>query len=1057
VTGTDTDTTGNAAPAPSLASAPRPGELCRIRRRLWLVNGAEPSHAAGVQNTLLSMVSVEDDSLGEELRAIWELEPGAEIVEASSLPRAEAFDTPEAFQAFLNALRWGAASLADQRTLLAPYRSGIQIEDYQLDPVTRAVQMPRANLLIADDVGLGKTIETGLVIQEFLSRHRARSVLIVVPATLQLKWRDEMRDKFGLEFKIVNTETLKELRRKRGIHVNPWTHFPRLITSIDYLKRQRPLQMLREALPTDGIPRYPRTFDILVVDEAHMCAPSGTGKFALDSVRTQVIREIVPHFEHRLFLSATPHNGYPESFTALLELIDNQRFAVGVEPDRKSLEQIMVRRLKAELATRTDGTVRFAKRVLHHLEVEYEEDESKVHSTLKQYGEILKAATREHSRSLASEFVLKLLKKRLFSSPAAFLHTIEKHRQTLEGKVRTVHRNNFAEAEDADFERDEEADEAADTLMVDASAALTLAYNEVKPLLFEMKAWGEKYSGRPDSKTRSLLTWLNEHIRPNSAFGSRRVIIFTEYRDTQKWLSTILTAQGYAEGGRLELLYGGMDEQERERIKAAFQADPSQAPVRILLATDTASEGIDLQNHCYDLIHFEIPWNPNRLEQRNGRIDRHGQRATEANIYHFVAKGFEQNAPTQRQKPGTVEGDLEFLYRAALKLQNISRDLLGKVAPVLAEQVEQAMLGKMTTLDLSRVERETEVITRQMKVERDIQKQIAAIHQRLLETKTTLNVTPENVKAVVDLALSIANQPPLKQTSLKRNQKSDQGGSNSKLVFTMPKLHDSWSRCLEGLAHPHTGEIRPITFDHSVAEGRDDVVLVHLNHPLAQMSARLLRAEVWSQRDRRALNRAAVFGTTHVKGGAALAIAFARLIIVGGDGARLHEEIIPAGVELTAKGSSRRVDTLARLHECISSGQSINLSSERSRDLLSLQDELEEKLLSGLNARMEERSKSLESTFASRAKEEESSMRKVLEELRTGITLELKQETPAQLSLFEEQQVNRNRTALEQRLARIPEEIEREIGQIQRRFANCSARLFPVAIAFYLSAAEASN
>jgi hypothetical protein len=367
------------------------------------------------------------------------------------------------------------------------------------------------------------------------------------------------------------------------------------------------------------------------------------------------------------------------------------------------------------------------------------------------------------------------------------------------------------------------------------------------------------------------------------------------------------------------------------------------------------------------------------------------------------------------------------------------------------------MLGKVTTLDLTRVERETDVITRQMKVERDIQKQIEAIHQRLLETKNTLNVNPSSIKAVVDLALSIANQPPIKATSLKGVWPDKSGERAECPVFSMPKLHDSWSRCLEGLAHPHTGEIRPITFDHAVAEGRDDVVLVHLNHPLVQMSARLLRAEVWSQRDRRALNRVSVFGSPQVKDGETLAVAFARLIIVGGDGARLHEEIGPAAVELTAKGTSRRIDTQARIQELLSSGTAISLPSSRSKELLGLQSNLEEKLLAGLNARMEERSKSLEATFLARAKDEEASIRKVLEELRAGIALELKEKMPAQLSLFEEQQVNRNRTALEQRLARIPEEIEREVGQIRRRFENCSPRLFPVAIAFYVLAKEAAH
>src|SRR6059036_2296901 len=129
--------------------------------------------------------------------------------------------------------------------------------------------MPRVNLLIADDVGLGKTIEAGLVVQEMILRHRVRSVLIVCPSSLQIQWQEEMRDKFGLEFRIIDSETISQLRRKRGIHVNPWSHFPRLITSVDFLKRERPLRMFRELLPGPDEPAFPRKFDLLIVDEAH--------------------------------------------------------------------------------------------------------------------------------------------------------------------------------------------------------------------------------------------------------------------------------------------------------------------------------------------------------------------------------------------------------------------------------------------------------------------------------------------------------------------------------------------------------------------------------------------------------------------------------------------------------------------------------------------------------------------------------------------------------------------------------------------------------------------
>jgi SNF2 family DNA or RNA helicase len=160
--------------------------------------------------------SVEDDAFGEELQIIWELEPGASVNEHVALPAPTGFDAPGRLDAFLDAVRWGAASTADVRNIQAPFRSGIDIEDYQLDPVVRAIQMPRVNLLIADDVGLGKTIEAGMTLLELIIRHRARRVLVVCPASLQVQWRDQMREKFGLDFRIVDSALMKDLRRNEA-------------------------------------------------------------------------------------------------------------------------------------------------------------------------------------------------------------------------------------------------------------------------------------------------------------------------------------------------------------------------------------------------------------------------------------------------------------------------------------------------------------------------------------------------------------------------------------------------------------------------------------------------------------------------------------------------------------------------------------------------------------------------------------------------------------------------------------------------------------------------
>jgi SNF2 family DNA or RNA helicase len=335
-------------------------------------------------------------------------------------------------------VRWGAVTSADSRALQAPFRSGIAIEDFQLDPVVRALGMPRANLLMADDVGLGKTVEAGLVVQELLLRHRARSVIVVCPASLQIKWQDEMREKFGLEFRIVDRDLLRLLRRTRGTHVNPFAHFPRLMVSIDWLKADRPMSLLREVLPP--VPTYPRRFDVLVVDEVHNVAPAGGGsRYKTDTLRTMSVRTLAPHCQHRLFLSATPHNGYANSFSALLELLDPQRFARGVEPEKDQLSRAMVRRLKSEI-TNPDGSPRFPERKVIPLEVSYSQSEREIYAKLKRYGELRLGRIKQEAggRERAAEFLQLLLKKRLFSSPAAFIRTLPQHRGALAraGEVR---------------------------------------------------------------------------------------------------------------------------------------------------------------------------------------------------------------------------------------------------------------------------------------------------------------------------------------------------------------------------------------------------------------------------------------------------------------------------------------------------------------------------------------------------------------------------------------------------------------------------------------------
>ncbi|MDP9476027.1 MAG: DISARM system SNF2-like helicase DrmD [Actinomycetota bacterium] len=1053
-----------------ISNPPDPGQLVDVRRRRFVVTEVEGSSLRqdhlredGVgQQHLVTLSSVEDDAMGEELRVVWELEPGARALEKGALPDPRGFDDPRRLDAFLDAVRWGAVSSANLRALQAPFRSGVDIEDYQLDPVVRALGMPRVNLLVADDVGLGKTIETGLVAQELMLRHRARTVLVVCPASIQIQWRDQMRDKFGLEFRIVDSALMKDLRRRRGLHVNPWTHFPRLITSMDFLKRERVMRRFREALPPEGEPAFPRRFDLLVVDEAHNVAPSGTGRYATDSARTQAIRTIAPHFEHKLFLTATPHNGYPESFSSLLELLDPQRFARGVPPDKEQLGRVMVRRLKSELPPRWDGTPRFPKRKLEPLEVGYTEAERRAHAALREYTDLRHRGASDDAEKFATEFVLKLLKKRLFSSPAAFSATLEQHERSLETATRRIATKatpkigvlrRQIEGIDEDFADDEAYEEATDEAMGAATRLFREPDAEERELLRELREFGRNASARADSKAERLIRWLEETVKPEGEWGETRAIIFTEYRATQKWLAELLASAGLSGGGRLAILHGGMNGEDREVIKAAFQADPSVSPVRILLATDAASEGIDLQNHCSRLVHYEIPWNPNRMEQRNGRVDRHGQRADEVLVYHFVGEGYDRRRQSGFAKPGDLEGDLEFLARAAAKVETIREDL-GKVGPVIAGQVEQAMLGRRTTLDTSHAERGAEPVRRLLRFERRLAEQLERMREQLDETKRELGLSPESVRSVVEVGLDLAGQPPLIPADVPGLPSAYGRPRSSAQAFRLPALSGSWARCTEGLAHPHTGESRPVVFDHNLADGRDDLVLAHLNHRLVEMCLRLLRAEVWSQQDsgERRLNRvtARLVPDTALRDPAV--VAHGRLVVLGGDNHRLHEEVIAAG-GILREGRFARMN-VGETNAALLSALPKEAPESVKESIRNLWPSHRDRLFRSLEVRMEERTRNLGRFLDERAEEEASGTRAILEELARSIREELEgPEDQLQLELFstpEREQFERNKGALKSRLRSIPDEIERETRAIRARYADPFPRLFPVSVTYLI-------
>lgn len=1024
-----------------LSHVPSVGQLVEVRRRQWIVNEVEEASLFDQftnRNHIVSLNSIDEDDLGEVLRVVWELEPGARVLERAGLPSVTDADSPERLDAFLDAVRWGCATNADRNFLQSPFRSGITIEDYQLDPVVRAIDMARVNLLIADDVGLGKTIEAGLVVQELLVRHRARTVLVICPSSLQFKWQLEMREKFGLEFRIVDTEYLKQTRREFGIHTNPWTTFPRLIASMDWIKSGEGLRLMKDALPPHIT--YPRKFDILIVDEAHNVAPAVATHYSIESQRTNLIRRIAPHFEHKLFLSATPHNGYQSSFTSLLELLDDQRFARNVMPEEKQLQRVMVRRLKTDLVD-AKGKAIYPERVIEPLEVLYTDAEREAHVLFRKYAQSRLSEVRGTKFEYRSNFIFNLLKKRLFSSPRAFALTFEKHRASLAGAKKPekdtglddrILRKAISRLEE-DYSNDEDLENVLAEAVEQASTAVKLS-PEQQGLVDKLTRWAETAKGRPDSKAEAIIRWIESHLKTSGKWNDKRVILFTEYRATHSWLFEILTNHGYG-GDRLMMLHGSLDPEERQRVTAAFQANPKDSPVRILLATDAASEGIDLQNHCNYLIHIEIPWNPNVMEQRNGRIDRHGQKQPKVFIWHPVGKSTSQGA----------EGDHEYLFRAVKKVEAIRQDL-GSVGPVIAQQIEEAMSGKRRDLDTRDAETKAAKARKLVGAEKRLTEKVARLHEKLMEARKDFHLSPERIVRVVEIGLQLAAKPPLIPTRMP--------DAPAGTVFQVPELTGSWGRATVGLNHPHTGRRRPITFDHEVARGRDDLVLAHLNHPLVQICLRILRAEVWALDDRKTLCRVTTRTIESDEVCWPTLIVWSRLLITGGNKYRLHEELTLAGGELKPDGFVR-IPQIGKLDALLEQSTPADIAPRLLHSISERYNHSRDNILNAVEARSKERLRFLENTLQRRRASDVADITSLLNELETAIRKEIDDSGLIQLELWpenERQQLHKDVDALSARLSRIPEERKREIEGIESRYTDFASRTFPVAVAILLPA-----
>ena len=597
--------------------------------------------------------------------------------------RAWAFDAdPAAFKLALEAYRISLAHLFDP--LMAVHTSNVEPLPHQISAVYEAM-LPRQPLrfVLADDPGAGKTVMAGLLIREMTLRADARRVLIVSPGSLSEQWQDELREKFGLDFELFSREK-QEQRHSR----NYFAEQDRLIARLDQLSRSEEYQNL--LMQTE--------WDLIVVDEAHKMSAHYFGNKLDETGRFKLGKLLGGLTRHFLLMTATPHNGKEEDFQLFMSLLDGDRFYGKFREGAHKVDITdMMRRMVKEELLRFDGKPLFPERCAYTVNYTLSDAEVLLYDNVTDYvrNEMDRADRLDGKRKGTVGFALTQLQRRLASSPQAIYSSLSRRRKKLEGRLdelqlkarADVIRENLGEYVvkrriDVPDNLDEAPDELsaeeyeilADQVVDEATAAETIPELQAEIIILrdlEEQA-ARVVQSRSDRKWEEFSRLLQDHPEMLTADGRRRkLIVFTEHRDTLNYLLLrIRDTLGSEEA--VVTIHGGTNRDDRRKIQESFRNNPD---VLVLLATDAAGEGVNLQNANL-MVNYDLPWNPNRMEQRFGRIHRIGQREV-CHLWNLVAAQ-------------TREGEV---FRRLLEKLDIEREALGgRVFNVLGEAFENVSL-----------------------------------------------------------------------------------------------------------------------------------------------------------------------------------------------------------------------------------------------------------------------------------------------------------------------------------------------------------------------------
>ena len=563
-----------------------PGARVVIRDAEWVVRSVDPSAAGGQQ---LLCVGVSELVREREAIFLTALEPRIEVLDP-----AKTTLVPDRSPRFADSLLFMESHLrqaapSDERIHVG-HTAAMDLVPYQLEPARQALRQPRQRILIADAVGLGKTLEAGILVSELIARGRGRRILVLAVKSMLTQFQKEFWNRFTIPLTRLDSIGIQRVRSRIPTNHNPFHYYDKSIISIDTLKRDAEYRTYLEKA----------WWDVIVIDEAHNVADRGTR-----ALRSRLARLLARRSDTLIMLSATPHDGKARSFASLVNMLDATAISDpdNYEPEDFRRKGLVIRRFKKDIQSQVQNA--FRDREIFHRRFAASPAEEAAYEALLQVqvagrplrpGALYGAVPGPVRRDL----FLVTLEKALFSSPAACRASI---RTRLASRER---------------ERD---------------GGVTPAVTAEVATLRALDAAVERVGAAEFTKYQALLAAIRggQPFRWRSTDPEDRLVLFTERIETLRWLRERLASDLRLRVGQLATLHGAMSDVEQQQVVEAF--GQTKSPVRLLVCSDVASEGINLHYTCHRLIHFDMPWSLMVFSQRNGRVDRYGQERTPRIVY----------------------------------------------------------------------------------------------------------------------------------------------------------------------------------------------------------------------------------------------------------------------------------------------------------------------------------------------------------------------------------------------------------------------------------------